>query len=220
MARTRGCGTSPLSPCRSAHEGLFSRLRLEGTRAPPLTPVACVRASIGSVAVALSVLAAVAATAGCDKRDSPVATDLPRPPAAANAAPIELPKIDIPQVRVRASGPTTVRVTWITPKGTAVNDDAPFRVRWNRSDGLADAPADVKSTGSAIKDGFRVKVEPMSGAPNATLDGEINIVVCDSATHSVCIPVRRAVGLGFVVAKDATEETTVAIPLPEARTGG
>ena len=134
-----------------------------------------------------------------------------------DAAPAPVVKVEVPEVRVRSNAETTIRVTWITPQGTAVNDDAPFRVRWNRSDGLVDAPSDVKSTGSAVKDGFRVNVRPMSGAPNATLDGEINIVVCDALTHSVCVPVRRSVELGFVVAKDAAEEATVAIPLPAAK---
>jgi hypothetical protein len=126
-------------------------------------------------------------------------------------------KVEIPEVRVKSDASTTVRVRWLTPNGTAVNDDAPFRVQWNRSDGLVEAPTDVKSTGGAVKDGFRVKVRPMSGAPNATLDGEIHIVVCDAENHSICLPVRRSVELGFVVAKDASEEATVSIPLPEAR---
>lgn len=173
---------------------------------------------------ALGVLALVAA--GCEDRPAasapptgarpvvvePAKTAPPAPSAAASAETVE-----VPEVRVRPDGDTSVRVTWLTPKGTAVNDEAPFRVRWNRSDGLADAPSDVKSTGSAVKDGFTVKVRPMSGAPNATLGGEINIVVCDDATHSVCVPVRRSVELGFVAAKDAAEETSVSIPLPAAK---
>jgi hypothetical protein len=128
-----------------------------------------------------------------------------------------LEKVEVPEVRIRTDADTTVRVSWLTPSGTMVNDEAPFRVRWNRSDGLAEAPNDVKSTGSAVKDGFRVKVRPMSGAPNATLAGEINIVVCDSVTHSVCVPVRRSVELGFIAVKDVSEEATVSIPLPAAK---
>ena len=156
----------------------------------------------------------------CEKKKD----DDPRRPALASASarvvvtldagPMET--VEVPEVRIKSDAPTTVSVTWLTPKGTTVNDEAPFRVRWNRSDGLADAPTDVKSTGSAVKDGFRVKVKPMAGAPNATLAGEINIVVCDDATHSICVPVRRSVELGFIVAKDASEEATVSIPLPAA----
>jgi|GEM_PF-1424118 len=136
---------------------------------------------------------------------------------AADAGAALVEKAEIPEVRVRPDADTTVKVSWITPKGTTVNDEAPFRVRWNRSDGLADAPNDVRSTGSAVKDGFTVKVRPTPGAPNATLDGEINIVVCDDVTHSVCVPVRRSVELGFVVVKDASEEAAVSIPLPAAK---
>lgn len=128
-----------------------------------------------------------------------------------------LEKVEVPEVRVRADGPTTVLVSWLTPAGTTVNDDAPFRVRWNRSDGLVDAPSDVKSTGSAVKNGFRVSVRPMAGAPNPTLVGEIQLVVCDAATHAVCVPVKREIELGFVAAKDATSEATVAVPLPAAK---
>jgi len=60
-------------------------------------------------------------------------------------------------------------------------------------------------------------VQPMANAPNASLTGEINIVVCDSATHSVCVPVKRSLELGFVVTQDAAEQATVKVPLPEAR---
>lgn len=175
-----------------------------------------------TVALALGLTASL----GCEKK----ADDPPKPDAAAavvgaktaapvpivmDAGPIET--IEVPEVRVRKDAPTSVRVTWVTPKNTAVNDEAPFRVRWNRSDGLADAPADVKSTGSQVKDGFTVKVQPMANAPNASLTGEINIVVCDSATHSVCVPVKRSLELGFVVTQDAAEQATVKVPLPEAR---
>ena len=162
---------------------------------------------------------------GCERKSPsaepddrvPVDTGTAAKPVASDAGPALVEKVEIPEVRVRPDDDTTVKVSWITPKGTTVNDEAPFRVRWNRSDGLADAPNDVKSTGSAVKDGFSVKVRPMPGAPNATLDGEINIVVCDDVTHSVCVPVRRSVELGFIAVKDASEEATVAIPLPAAK---
>ena len=167
------------------------------------------------------------ALAACDRK--PVPSDGPPSPSPSSsaAAALAMPDaaapststetVEVPEVRIRTDGDTTVRVTWVTPQDTAVNDEAPVRVRWNRSDGLADAPNDVKSTGNAVKDGFEVKVRPMPGAPNATLGGEINIVVCDSLTHSVCVPVRRSVELGFIAVKDAAEEAKVAIPLPAAK---
>ena len=153
----------------------------------------------------------------CEKKKPPE-VDAPRPvPSAAVVDTGKREKIEVPEVRIQASAATMVNVKWSMPKDTAVNDDAPFRIRWNRSDGLAEAPADVKSTGSKVKDGFQVKVEPMKGAPNPTLGGDIDIVVCDSATHAVCVPVHRTVELGFVTAKDATDAPTVTIPLPEAK---
>jgi len=179
------------------------------------------------VLVCSGLVGAIAGILGCERKsnsgepvdtqaatvDSGVAAQVAAPEAG--AALVE--KVEVPEVRIRTDADTTVRVTWITPKGTTVNDEAPFRVRWNRSDGLADAPNDVKATGSAVKDGFVIKVRPMPGAPNATLDGEINIVVCDDVTHSVCVPVRRSVELGFIAVKDATDDATVAIPLPAAK---
>ena len=90
-------------------------------------------------------------------------------------------------------------------------------MRWNRSEGLVEAPADVKSTGSAVKDGFSISVNPMKGAKAATLDGEVDIVICDSATHAVCVPVKRSLELGFMTIKGAAPEARVEVPLPEAK---
>jgi thiol-disulfide isomerase/thioredoxin/sugar lactone lactonase YvrE len=137
--------------------------------------------------------------------------------AGAPVANQKLEKVEIPEVRMRPDAPTTVRVTWKAPPGTAVNDDAPFKVRWNRSDGLAEAPADVKTVGNKVKDGFSVTVKPMAGAPVATLAGDIDIVICDAATHSVCIPVKRSLELGFMSVKDAAPEAKIEVPLPEAK---
>jgi thiol-disulfide isomerase/thioredoxin/sugar lactone lactonase YvrE len=135
--------------------------------------------------------------------------------AGGSGIPIE--KVEIPEVRVRPDGPTKVLVTWSAPPGTGVNEDAPFRVRWNRSDGLVDVPSDVKSAGRAVKDGFSVSVRPMAGAPNASLTGEIDLVICDVATHSICVPVRRSLELGFISVKDASPEAKVTVPLPQAK---
>lgn len=169
-------------------------------------------------------LVAVFAVVGCDRSATPKEQPATKSSAAASVAAPQAAALDggtevveLPEVPVRPNTDTTILVTWVTPAGTTLNDDAPFRVRWNRSDGLADAPADIKTTGSAIKDGLAVKIHPMAGAPNATLGGEINIVVCDAVNHSVCLPVRRNLELGFVVTKDAHARATVAIPLPAAK---
>jgi hypothetical protein len=126
-------------------------------------------------------------------------------------------KVEFPEVPIRAGATTTVKVAWKSPPGTGVNEEAPFRVRWDRSDALAEAPSDVKATGTSARDGFRIAVKPLDGAPNATLGGVIDLVVCDMATHSVCVPVRRKVEIEFVVGKSASAETTVTVDLPQAK---
>jgi hypothetical protein len=161
--------------------------------------------------------AAALAVAACDKtQDKPPATEAASVPPPASAAP-HVEQVEIPELPVAAGGKTTVRVTWSAPEATEVNQEAPFKVRWNRSDGLAEAPSDVKATGSAAKDGFTVEVEPTPGTPNATLAGTIDLVVCDAETHSVCVPVRRSLELGFVVLERGPREAKVTVPLPQAK---
>lgn len=173
---------------------------------------------------------------GCDK-EKPKPEVVPTPPSAvpapsavvvgsasargiptgATSAPHDFGKVEFPEVPIRAGATTTVHVKWKAPEGTGVNEDAPFKVRWNKSDALADAPVDVKATGSAAKDGFEIKVKPLDGAPNATLGGVIDLVVCDVETHLVCVPVKRTIDIEFVVGKAHGTDTSVTVPLPQAR---
>jgi hypothetical protein len=164
--------------------------------------------------VKIAIVLVVAAVAGCERKKND-----PPPPRAVDAAtlPTVVEKVEVPEVRLRPGAPTKVEIVWTTPRGTGVNEGAPFRVRWNRSDGLAEAPRDVKATGSAAKEGFSLEVRPMPNAPNATLGGEIDLVVCDVETHSICVPVHKSVELGFMIVADASAETKIAIPLPEAK---
>ncbi|MBX3189152.1 MAG: hypothetical protein KF819_19170 [Labilithrix sp.] len=171
-------------------------------------------------------LALVLVAGACERTKEPPFTETraaPPPPSAAagpaadkDAAP-HTEKVEFPEVPIRSGATTTVHVKWKAPEGTGVNADAPFKVRWNRSDALAEAPQDVKATGKAAQAGFDVAVKPLDGAPNATLGGVIDLVVCDDATHSVCIPVRRAVEIEFVPSSAAPDETTVTVALPQAR---
>jgi hypothetical protein len=172
---------------------------------------------VGLLVGALAACERKPSTDAVEARPAPVAPSTSAEGAGAADAAAAVATVEVPEVRIRPNADTTVHVKWVTPQGTEVNDEAPFRVRWNTSDGLVEAPNDVKSTGNAVKEGFSVTVQPMAGAPNATLAGEINIVVCDSQSHSVCVPVRRSVELGFIAAKDAVAETTVGIPLPSAK---
>lgn len=170
-------------------------------------------------------------TVGCGKKTPPPAPEsaaasvsVTPPPSVAPAAVTgaadgghpHFAKVEFPEVPIRAGATTTVKVAWKTPAGTGVNEEAPFRVRWNRSDALAEAPADVKANGLAARDGFLISVKPLDGAPNATLGGVIDLVVCDVATHAVCVPVRRALEIEFVVGKASPAETTVTVDLPQA----
>ena len=120
-------------------------------------------------------------------------------------------------MHIRPGVETKVRVAWRSPPGTGVNEEAPFKVRWSHSDALADAPADVRATGTAAREGFDIRVLPLAGTPNATLTGVIDLVVCDMATHAVCIPVRRTIEIEFVVNKSAPPEATVTVDLPQAK---
>ncbi len=122
----------------------------------------------------------------------------------------------VPEVDVLAGKPTSVRVSWRIAKGTGVNEEAPFRVRWTTSEGLAEAPADLKGSGVDAQRGFDVAVTPTKGAVRAHLVGRVEIVVCDAATHKVCLPVRRNIDMSFRVGADAKPKVEVFVALPEA----
>jgi hypothetical protein len=195
--------------------------------------------SIASPTIAFALVLASLAVSGCERKTAPApdparpaepapregAARAPAPPTArgagsaepGEAANLRVATVEFPEVPIRAGATTTVRVAWKSPVGTGVNEEAPFKVRWTHSDALADAPSDVKQTGAAARDGFRIAVKPLDGAPNATLTGVIDLVVCDVATHAVCVPVRRKVEIEFVVGKAAPAETTVTVDLPQAK---
>lgn len=160
-------------------------------------------------------LAAVLGLVACDEKEAPPAPSAAPAPSPSTAPP-ELETLEVPELSVRPSG-TKVRVTWDVPAGTGVNEEAPFKLRWSRSEGLAEVPPDEKVPGAAVKNGFDVEVKPMKGVPHATLDGTITMVVCDVATHAVCVPVKRKLGLGFVVTDDAPASQRLAVKLPEAK---
>jgi hypothetical protein len=190
------------------------------------------RSLLSRSSLSTSLLISLALLSGCERKASP---SVERSPAVAAASAVAQPspvvgtsppaspaaraseKVEFPEVPIRAGAVTNVFVAWKSPEGTGVNEAAPFRVRWNRSDALAEAPADVKATGTSARDGFHIEVRPLEGAPNATLGGVIELVVCDVATHAVCLPVRRSVEIEFVVAQAAKAETTVTVQLPQAR---
>jgi hypothetical protein len=171
--------------------------------------------------VSLSLVLVTAALGACEKKD-PVRGTEPTPPspavaAASTAKTADAPpsKVSIPNVVVAEKGTTKVHVAWKLPAGTGVNDGAPFRVRWTSSEGLAHAPEDMHAKGADVTQGFDVSVTPANGAPSL-LAGDVNVVVCDVATHRVCVPVSRRIEMTFL-AEGTSPVADVTVPLPEAR---
>ena len=115
---------------------------------------------------------------------------------------------------------TTIHGAWEAPLGTAVNDDAPFHVRWTTSEGLAEVPPELRGKGREVSRGFDVRVVAARGAPEAGLAGTVDLVVCDEATHAVCVPVKRRLEMPFLVSDVAdagAARREVRVPLPRAR---
>lgn len=127
-------------------------------------------------------------------------------------------KVEVPVVNISDKVETTVHVTWDTPAGTAVNDEAPFRVRWTTSEGLAEVPPEMRAKGKDVSEGFDVRVVATKGAPEAMLTGDVDLVVCDSESHSVCVPVKRKLTMPFLVGHGTTaKRESVKVPLPKAK---
>lgn len=105
---------------------------------------------------------------------------------------------------------------WSLPAGTGVNEEAPFKLRWLEEENLAALPAPQKTMGAAVKDGFRVALRAKPGVTRASLEGVLDMVVCDVATHKVCVPFRRKLVITFGVERDGGA-ALVTIPLPAAK---
>jgi thiol-disulfide isomerase/thioredoxin len=110
---------------------------------------------------------------------------------------------------------TRVRITWKLPEGTGVNEDAPFRARFVGSEGLASPPPETRAKGKEIAAGVDVPIARAPGAKSAHVVADVDIVICDIATHRVCVPVRRE--LDLTLKFGGTAPATVTVPLPAAR---
>ena len=183
--------------------------------------------------LALTVLLARTLGLGCDRSD-------PTPLSAGSPAAVLAPELlgkgggpggqvgptlgpvprlleafDAAEVNVPA-GKSVLHIAWDLPSGTGVNDEAPFAVRWTRSDGLVAPPLDVAGVGKDVAAGFDVPVEPLASATAAQLGGEVSLVVCDVATHSVCVPLKRRLEVTFGITKGG-KPGSMRVPLPQAK---
>jgi thiol-disulfide isomerase/thioredoxin len=137
---------------------------------------------------------------------------------AGSAAPASVgDAINLGEVALAKAGSTTLHFDWKLPEGTGVNAEGPFHVRWTSSDGLATVPTELKGVGAKVEHGFDLAVTPVPGAGGGRLIGELGVVTCDTATHLVCVPVRRAIEIRFRVATDTPAPAAIMIPLPAAK---
>ena len=131
-------------------------------------------------------------------------------PPATKAVRFDTAEVTIP------AGKSKLHVAWSVPSGTDINDDAPFNVRWGSSDGLVAPPSDIRGTGKDVKGGFEIPIDVLPGAVGAKLAGDVDLVVCDIATHSVCVPLKRKLELTFAIGKGGPGGS-VTLPLPKAK---
>ncbi len=122
---------------------------------------------------------------------------------------------DVVEVNV-PTGKSSLHVAWKLPGGTGINDEAPFGVRWVSSDGLAVTPNDIAALGKDVAKGFEIPVELMTGTSGAKLAGDLDMVVCDVATHAVCVPIRRQLEITLNPSKGSSSGSVV-LGLPSAR---
>ena len=110
---------------------------------------------------------------------------------------------------------TRLRITWQLPEGTGINDDAPFHARYSGDDGLVSAPPEARAKGKEIAAGIDVPFTRAPGAKSAHLIADVDVVICDIATHRVCVPVRRE--LDLTLKFGGSRPAAITVPLPAAR---
>jgi len=136
---------------------------------------------------------------------------------APGAAPSKRPREKFDEVEVDVPpAKSALHVAWRMPDGTGVNDDAPFGVRWVSSDGLATTPTDISAKGKDVAKGFDVPIELMAGSTGGKLAGDLDMVICDTATHSVCVPLKRRLEI-TLRSSAGVKPGAVELPLPAAK---
>ena len=127
-----------------------------------------------------------------------------------------LPPLSLRDIRIPKAA-SKIHVQWSLSQGTAVNAEAPVKIRFKTSEGLSEVPPDQKTTGATVQAGFDVELKPESHATEAKLVGDVGLVICDAVDHSICLPVKRTLELNFVVGPDAATTQTVSLPLPNVK---
>ncbi len=171
---------------------------------------------------AATLAAALLAASACHKPPDPAPGAASAPASAVASAPASAPgarpkreKVDAAEVRV-PPGKSQLHVAWDLPEGTGINDEAPFSVRWTASDGLLETPTDIKGLGKEVARGFDIPIALMKDSPGGMLSGDLDLVVCDVATHAVCVPLHHRLELTFAVQAGAPAGQ-VHLPLPQAK---
>lgn len=138
---------------------------------------------------------------------------------ATSAAPRALETVSLGVVRV-GDGEQRIQLRWALPQGTIVNAEAPYSLRWERQEGLAALPPSQEGRGEGIARELSVPITLAADA--ASLEGVLDLVVCDDVDHASCVPFTRRLALRVarVARSAAPARPSVAVPLPSARVPG
>jgi hypothetical protein len=125
-----------------------------------------------------------------------------------------LPVVRLGPVAVHDRHPGQLEFAWELPAGTGINDDAPYKLEWLSADGLQGLPGNAAGKGKEIRAGLSVPIPAPTG-PHPTARGKLYLVLCDIATHRVCVPYRSQVEVSFQPDASATHPV-VTWKLPSA----
>ena len=137
----------------------------------------------------------------------------------AQVAPMEVAHptvVEMGPIAISAHNQARFSLTWGLPDGTGVNPDAPFTLAWKSSHGMAHPPAIVDGSGSIAPSGVEIPVAFAKGANDIVLDGVLDFVVCDVATHRACVPVIREVVIKLHRDEHAPDHASATLLLPDA----
>lgn len=139
------------------------------------------------------------------------------PPSKAKTMP-SLPLGLLKIARGASGSPSLLKILFRMPEGTGINEEAPLKLVWEEAHGLTKVPAAQKLSGAQAKQGLTVVLEPAQQSASGALAGTLELVLCDEATHRVCVPFQRAISATFsVVDASSAEPASVVVDLPAAK---